>query len=316
MPPEAALDFGWLSELETCTFARSVPSIAIGQASWVFAYVYVGFLGVSRTEGAVLHFATKIVAMRVTSTRILVTREGRRVRTLLETDSSQFIQLAQVRGRGDQHDLAVVLFLVSRRNGIHIVKWTVACEVLRGVERFRLLSGSKRMGMMRILMAVTLSACLVVAQPTNVFGQVEKATKWLQAEVGMDIRLYNDFDEKLSNVGVGVTYLLTDWLAIGAGGRLAKTSPMINVSATCFLNVKPGTQKTVPFVRIGASTTGRDGAGQAWFGETGLQYSFTKSIAASTCLYYASNFRYRSRHSSYSSVGTLLRLSLRLEDLR
>ena len=159
-------------------------------------------------------------------------------------------------------------------------------------------------------MLAMLTACLMALQPSAALGQTQRGAVWLDLEGGMEVRTYNDYDEKLADVGAGLRYLLTDWLAVGVGGRLCKTSLTLNGSVTCLLNIRPGTQKTVPFVRIGAGTTGREGAGQMWFGEAGVRYSLGKSIAVSTCLFCGKNFRYRSYHRRYSSVGGLVRLSL------
>lgn len=159
--------------------------------------------------------------------------------------------------------------------------------------------------------AAVLAGCLVPGLPLDAFGQMERGDTFVDVDAGAEVRFYNDYDEKLSNAGGGVTRLLTNWLAIGAGGRLAKTSPSVYGSLTCLLNIKPGRQKTIPFIRAGAGTTGRDGAGQMWFSEMGIRYCFDKSIAASTCLFAGENFRYRSRHYSYTSVGARLYLSIR-----
>ena len=159
-----------------------------------------------------------------------------------------------------------------------------------------------------------LTACLTAVQPPAALGQTQQGAVWLDLEGGMEVRAYNDYDEKLADVGVGLGYLLTDWLAIGASGRLCKTSMTLNGSVTCLLNIRPGTQKTIPFVRIAAGTTGREGAGQMWFGEAGVRYFLGKSFAVSTCLFYGKNFRYRSYHRRYSSGGGLLRLSWQFGD--
>ncbi len=135
-----------------------------------------------------------------------------------------------------------------------------------------LLSGMRKMEMGRIWAATILTACLIVVQPLAASGQMQKGVPLLDMGAGMDIRFYNDYDEKLPNVGVGLIHLVTDWLVIGAGGRSARTSPSVNGSVTCLLNAKPEAQKTILFVRIGAGTTGSEGAGQMWFWEAGVGY--------------------------------------------
>ena len=155
-----------------------------------------------------------------------------------------------------------------------------------------------------------MAACLLAVQPSPALGQTQQGAVWLDLEGGMEIRAYNDYHLKFADVGLGLRYLLTDWLAVGVGGRLCKTSLTLSGSVTCLLNARPGTQKTIPFVRVGAGTTGIEGAGQMWFGEAGVRYSIRKSIAVSTCLFCGKNFLYRSYHRRYSSVGGLVRLSL------
>lgn len=165
-----------------------------------------------------------------------------------------------------------------------------------------------------LLFAVVLVGALSLAPAVQ--AQLDRGAVLLDLQVGAEVREYNDYRLKFSVFGLGVSYLPTHWLAVGTGGKLYKQDPAISGSAALLLNLSPGEQRAIPFVRSCLGTTGEEGAGRVWSGVLGVLYCVSPSMAISVSASYAKNFGYVTRHHRYTSLGAFAGLSVRIRDGR